>query len=92
MFKIPRDNCVESDEGFSVEVLGVTGVEYKAGDKTLFVDAEVLQTGGIALFTRSIVTWKPPHDKRPISDAEKKVIISNIVEALAFKNLPVVIM
>ena len=42
MFKEIRTNVVESDEGFSVEVLGRTGIKYTEGSKTLIVDSEVL--------------------------------------------------
>jgi hypothetical protein len=42
MFKETRKNVVESDEGFSIEVLGRTGIKYTEGEKTMFVDSEVL--------------------------------------------------
>ena len=42
MFFRPRVNVVESDAGFSVEVLGRTGIRYREGDKSIFVDSEVL--------------------------------------------------
>jgi hypothetical protein len=40
MFSIPRLNVIESDEGFSVEVLGRTVTSNREGDKVLFVDSE----------------------------------------------------
>jgi hypothetical protein len=45
MFTIPRTNVVSSDEGFSVEVLGRIGIEYREGGKSMFADSEVLAVG-----------------------------------------------
>jgi hypothetical protein len=42
IFKIPGVNVIESDDGFSVEVLGMTGMRYIEGDKTFFIDIELL--------------------------------------------------
>jgi hypothetical protein len=44
MFTIPKINVVAGDEGFSVEVLGRTGIEYREGGNAAFVDSEVLVT------------------------------------------------
>lgn len=41
-FSEPRANLIESDAGFSVEVLGQTGIRYSEGGRTAFVDSEVL--------------------------------------------------
>jgi len=93
MFTIPRVNVVASDEGFSVEVLGRTGIEYREADKSAFVDSEVLVTGrGIAVFKNSIQRWRPPHDKEPISFEQRQHILNNICRAIAFRNQPVEIL
>jgi Immunity protein 74 len=93
MFTIPRINVVASDEGFSVEVLGRTGIEYREGSKSAFVDSEVLVTGhGIAVFKDSIKRWRPPHDKELISTEERRRILDNIRRAIAFHNEPVQIL
>ena len=42
MFKFTGPNIVESSDGFSVEVLGRTGLLYREGDRKMFVDSEVL--------------------------------------------------
>ena len=34
--------CTESSDGFSVEVLGRTGLRYREGDRQMFVDSEAL--------------------------------------------------
>jgi len=93
MFSIPRTNLVASDEGFSVEVLGRTGIEYKEGDRSIFVDSEVLSAGhGIAVFRNSIKVWRPPFQNEEISDDKRQRIIENIRRAIGFQGQPVEIM
>jgi hypothetical protein len=86
MFSIPRVNVIESDAGYSVEVLGRTGLEYREGPKTMFIDSEVLAKQGIAIFKRSIVAWKPPFDEDPVTESKKDEIIQNLVAAFEFCN------
>jgi hypothetical protein len=87
MFFIPRVNVVASDEGYSVEVLGRTGIEYREGERVMFVDSEVLATGhGIAVFKRSLKGWRPPHDSEPLSDEKKQEILNNISRAINFRK------
>lgn len=72
MFTIPRVNVVESDAGFSVEVLGRTGMKYREGEKALSVDSEVLAPGkGLAIFSDSIKEWDAPHTTEPITPEKK---------------------
>ena len=93
MFSIPRVNVIESDTGFSVEVLGRTGMKYREGDKCLFVDSEVLVAGkGIMISAKSIKYWDPPHDKEEISPNKKAIILNNIKDAIGFRNEPVEIL
>ena len=93
MFTNPKVNMVACDEGFSVEVLGRTGIEYREGSKSAFVDSEVLATGrGIAVFKDSIKGWRPPHDKEAISAEQRQRILDNIRRAISFKNQPVEIL
>jgi hypothetical protein len=64
MFKIPRVNVIESDEGFSIEVLGRTGLLYTEGLKSMHIDSEILASpGGIAMLKNSIRAWNPPYEK-----------------------------
>ena len=70
MFSSPRNNVVESDEGFYVEILGRTGIKYVEGSRVIFIDSEVL-TGphGMMVQKNSIQNWQvPPGD----IDASKK--------------------
>jgi Immunity protein 74 len=89
MFSIPRVNVIESDSGFSVEVLGRTGMKYREGKKTLFIDSEVLAPGkGIAISTKSMKNWEQPHQEDLISDEKRAAIVKNIKAAMEFKNEP----
>jgi hypothetical protein len=93
MFSVPRVNVIESDSGFSIEVLGRTGMKYRERDRTLFVDSEVLAPGkGIAIFTNSIKNWDPPYSEESISSEKKLEIISNIRSAIDFKQQPLEIL
>jgi hypothetical protein len=51
VFTSPRPNLYESSDGFSVEVLGRTGLCYREASRQMFVDSEVL-TGpfGMAVY------------------------------------------
>jgi Immunity protein 74 len=88
MFSLPRANVIESDAGFSVEVLGRVGMKYREGEKVLFVDSEVLAPGkGIALFTDSIREWEAPNGQL-IGPEKKTSIIENIKAAFDFRGEP----
>lgn len=87
MFSVPKVNVVCSDEGYSVEVLGRTGIEYREGAKSMFVDSEVLVAGkGIAVFERSINAWRVPHEKEKITPEQRQRILENIRRAMEFRN------
>lgn len=88
MFFEPRVNVIESDSGFSVEVLGQTGIRYSEGDKSMVVDSEVLAYRGMQIFSKSIRMWDPPYCKEPITPEKKAAIIGNIRAALEFKSEP----
>jgi Immunity protein 74 len=84
MFTSPRPNLCESSEGFSVEVLGRTGLRYceRGRHMHMFVDSEVL-TGpsGMAVYKDTIQKWDPPYDKVPIIDSDRDRILNNIRDA-----------
>jgi hypothetical protein len=86
MFSIPRVNVVESDTGFSIEVLGRVGMRYRQGDRSVLIDSEVLARNGIAVAKKSIRFWEGPQGREQISEGEKAIIIDNIREALAFRH------
>jgi hypothetical protein len=81
-FSAPRPNLIESDSGFSVEVLRRTGMRYVEGDRSMFVDSEVLaKPGAMALWRGSIKRWDPPHDAEAVGPADRGRIIENIQRA-----------
>ena len=79
MITSPRHNLYVSDEGFSVEVLGRTGLRYREGEKEVFVDSEVL-TGpsGMVVYKSSIGQWAAPNPGVVISDVDRARIVENI--------------
>jgi Immunity protein 74 len=90
VFFIPRVNIIESDEGFSVEVLGRTGLCYREGDRSLKVDSEVLMgPTGMVIDASSIRAWTPPHENERIDDARRKQIVENIQAAFHFRGFEI---
>jgi hypothetical protein len=90
MFTTPRNNVIESDEGFSVEVLGRTGLKYVEGDRTLKIDSEVLSPpSGMAVFTASIRTWEPPHAGEAVDSAAKARVIDNVRRAFKHRGFSI---
>lgn len=92
-FTVPKVNVVASDEGYSVEILGRTGLEYREGGKSAFVDSEILATGhGIAVFKNSIKGWRPPHENEELTAVGKQRILENIRRAIEFQKQPIEIL
>jgi len=90
MFTTPRPNLYESSDGFSVEVLGQTGLTYSEGIREMFVDSEVLAgPAGMVLYRSTIRQWEAPHDAEGISDAAKERILQNIREAFRFQGFEI---
>jgi hypothetical protein len=82
-FTEPRANLIQSDAGFSLEVLGRTGLRYVENGKVMIVDSEVLAApGAIAVFRDSIKRWEPPDDTALADDSERSRISANIERAL----------
>lgn len=85
MFTEPRINVIESDEGFSVEVLGMTGLRYESGGASIFVDSEVLAgSASIAVYSYRIDRWD---DGRLAGEEERTEIIDNIRRAFEYKGV-----
>ncbi len=91
MFSKPRNNVVESDEGFSVEVLGRTGINYTEGSKTMFIDSEVLMgPSGMVVYKDSIKNWQKPYDNSELIDVKKRdEIMENIRQAFLFQGFEI---
>jgi hypothetical protein len=92
MFKSTKPNVFESSEGFSVEVLGRAGLSYREGNRTMFVNSEVLMgPSGMAVYRKSITRWDAPHDNEVIEQADRERILENIRDAFRFQGFDIVI-
>ena len=90
MFSIPRVNVIESDKGFSVEVLGRVGLRYTENNRTMTVDSEVLEgPSAIVLYTDSIKTWDHPHRLDFMDEAVRQRIVENIRDAFRFRGMEI---
>jgi hypothetical protein len=82
MFTSPRPNLYESSEGFSVEVLGRTGLRYREADREMFVDSEVLTgSSGLAVYKDTIQRWDPPYENVSVTDSDRDRVLNNIRDA-----------
>lgn len=88
MFILLNPNLVQSDEGFSVETVGRTGIRYIQYGKTLFVDSEYMAGPNleILVFARGV---KNRDFGDNIEEDERKKIAENILRALSFRGLKV---
>ena len=85
MFSTPRVNFIESDEGFSVEGLGRTGLRYSERGKTMRVSSELLAASSprlLVIYADSIRNWDPPYSAEVVDEKTKNRIIDNIRAAL----------
>jgi hypothetical protein len=80
-FLEPEPNVIESSEGFSIRVLGLTGIRYSEGARSVWIDSEVLaKPGTIALAKSSIRFWEG-EDSDEVSDSERDRVAANIKRA-----------
>jgi hypothetical protein len=81
-FSEPEPNVIVSSSGFSVKVLGRTGMRYTEGQGSVWIDSEVLaKPGSIALYKDSIRAWENPDGSAPVNDADRGRIVENIKRA-----------
>ena len=60
-FSEPEPNVIQSNEGFMVKVLGRTGLRYIEGERSVWIDSEVLgKPRAIAVIKKSIRFWEGP--------------------------------
>ena len=86
MFKIPKVNVIESDEGFSIKV-EMTRLVYTEGPKTLYIGSEILaRPRNIAIWRESIRIWEPPYNHQRINEKKREAIIDNIRRAFHWKG------
>jgi hypothetical protein len=82
VLRSPRVNLVESDEGFSVEVLGRTGILYVERDHVMFVDSEVLARPAIAIWLDRIQHWREPYQDEVLDEDKRARMVENIRRAV----------
>jgi hypothetical protein len=89
-FFIPRVNVIESDAGYSVEVLGPVGLRYTEGDRILHIDSEMLAgPSGLIVYSGSIKVEAPTSAQEPINSGERTRIIENIRAAFRFRGFEI---
>jgi hypothetical protein len=87
MFEIIDKNTIVSDEGFSVEVLGRTGIKYTEGNKVLMIDSEILAgPAGLVVYSNSVRNWEKPFQGEMI---DKGKIIDNLKRAFLYKGFDI---
>ena len=87
MFQIPRPNLIQSDAGFSVEVLGRTSLLHTEDVRKMKIDSEVLQgPSGLIAYVDSIIRWLPPHEADEVDDACRNRIVQNLEDAFRFRT------
>lgn len=83
VFTEPEPNVIESSCGFSVRVLGRTGLRYTEGEHSVWIDSEVLAAPhGLVMYPPSVRVWEGP-GPREVSDAERERVVSNLKRAFA---------
>jgi hypothetical protein len=87
----PRPNFYESDDGYSVEILGRLGMEYREGDRVLLVESEIgmADVPTIAIWKDEIRGWKEPYNQEPITEQKRIEILKNICAVLKWDNIQV---
>jgi hypothetical protein len=77
----PQPNVIESSAGFSVRVLGRTGLRYQEGGRSVSIDSEVLaKPRAIVMYKDSVKYWEGC-DPGKVSDADRDRIADNIKRA-----------
>ena len=90
-FHIPRVNVIESDAGFSVEILGMTGIRYRESDRSLLIHSELggAEAPVMAIWRYHFSKWDPPYEQVPVTEAQKADILKRICSALKWQNIQV---
>ena len=80
-FSEPEPNVIESTNGFSVKVLGQTGLRYTEGARSVWIDSEVLaKPRAIALSKKTIRFWEGSGPAE-VSAKDRDQIAGNIKRA-----------
>jgi hypothetical protein len=77
-------------DNHAVKVLGRTGLRYTEGERSMFVDSEMLaRPNGIAVYRESLSRWDPPYEADTLSEGDRERILASIVAALRLQGLDV---
>jgi hypothetical protein len=88
-FFIPKTNVIESDQGFSVEILGPTGLRYIEPGMILHIDSELLSgSAGLILYGQNI-TIESPKGGIALENIDRNRIIENIRAAFRFRGFEI---
>lgn len=91
-FTSPRPNLYVSSTGYSVEVLGRTGLRYTERNRSLTIDSETLDgPSGMGIYRRSIAHWDAPHANDPLSQAEIERVVDNVRTAFRSQGFEIVV-
>ena len=89
-FSIPRTNVIQSDEGYSVEVLGPAGLRYSDANRVLFIDSVMLAgSDGVIVYSRSVKVESSINASSSVDAADLKQVIENIREAFRFRGFEI---
>lgn len=81
-FSEPEPNLIESSAGFRVRVLGRTGLHYSEGDRSAWIDSEVLATPrAIAIYMDAMKVWTSPGSSEEVTTEDRARATSNIERA-----------
>jgi len=74
---------------FQVKLKGRSGIEYREGDRKLFIGSEFLagEDPGIVLYSNSLNFWQPPYEDEGLTEEELTKIKLRIVADLAEHNI-----
>ena len=82
-FTIPRPNVIECNKGYSVEVLGPTGLRYIENENVLLLDSEILAgPAGLILLTQGGALAN-------LGAEEKQRIVENVRAAFKFRGFDI---
>lgn len=83
----PRPNVVESDDGFSFEVVGRSSIRYVEAGRAAVIASEILAVDAIGVWDQKM-RWEPPHDAEWMDAATRHLILGRMVEAFAAVGWP----
>jgi hypothetical protein len=88
-FSEPEPNLIESTAGFSVQVLGRTGMRYREEGRSVSLDSELMnEPMAMLAYAGSIKKWDAPHEADQVNDSDRRRIVQNITrafEAMGYK-------